>query len=129
MVTLGSTSREPINHPMPRDMPMQLQKLPLYGSLFKYPNIWNLDLCPDYNICASPVAPGTQLCFGDGGSPLYKMGCKYHSECLMGLASYSQMDSNEALFGRKYEKCNSGFFFTNMQYFALWIHETILRNS
>ncbi|XP_075260196.1 uncharacterized protein LOC142351851 isoform X2 [Convolutriloba macropyga] len=95
----------------------------------RYANIWNLETCPEYNVCAAPAIPGTLLTFGDGGSPLYKVDCIFKSECLMGLASYSQVDSSAVILGREKEFGNSGIFFANVPYFIPWIQITIFMNS
>ena len=129
LVSFGSTSKESSEQSMDIDIPTELQRVSFYGSHFRYANIWNLETCPEYNVCAAPAIPGTLLTFGDGGSPLYKVDCIFKSECLMGLASYSQVDSSAVILGREKEFGNSGIFFANVPYFIPWIQITIFMNS
>ena len=118
MVTLGSNSTE---H---RETPAKLHEASFYELAFKYANIWNLELCPEFNICTVPVIPDTHLCFGDTGSPLYQILCN-NKPCLMGVASYSCNDSMEASTETDTQFCNNGIFFSSIPYFYEWIEQII----
>ena len=121
LLSLGATSVES------RKTLTELHDVSFFESVFKYASIWSLEICPEYNICALPIIPGTQLCYGDGGSPLYRPKCGNVEKCLMGVASYSHVCSNGEHWGRGLE-CSSGIYFANIPFFRQWIEQTIFYN-
>ncbi|XP_075260157.1 chymotrypsin B-like isoform X2 [Convolutriloba macropyga] len=129
LLTMGAVRR----HRVPI-FPKVLQQVAFTASTFRFSDIWNMELCPEYNICTDPVSAGTHLCIGDIGSPLIKKACPEAkhpriTECLMGVASYSKNDKIDDSLSLSMNSCSSNSFFSSIPYFYEWISATVRNNT
>ncbi|XP_075263836.1 uncharacterized protein LOC142355608 [Convolutriloba macropyga] len=123
LLSMGSTSSENF------EQPRVAMETAFTDSKFVYSFPWNIEVCPDENICTEPVTKGSRICLRDAGSPLYLKGCSYSSfetlnQCLMGVTSHYDNGVRRQSEEGNTELLLPGNYFTSVPYFHQWILQT-----
>ena len=107
-----------------------MQQFPLATTLkeskFRSQEIFELDSCPEDQICTFPHLHGldTNICYMDDGSPLYTLHCSTGlPECVLGVASYYNIQ-----FDNLENSCRGGSYFASVPYLVDWIRTTMQVN-
>ena len=111
---LGST---PARHPSPS---ASLHEIFLRGIFFSFASFFEIDFCPDDQVCTEPITDGASICNLDEGSPLYKLQCHSRAaECILGIASHFVASEHPEI------NCSGGSNFASVPHHYEWISETI----